>query len=511
MIKKIFGGAGTGKTTWMLNQLEQELKEIPIERIAFVTHTVAAKVEAKERVIKQLGTVTDKQLLFFKTIHGICYNQLSLRKENVMQPKDYVEFGDDIGIQFSTNFTSDTDIDGLPVGYNLSQGNEILAVRQYAAANMKLVSEIPGEWPRWVSHKIMRRIIIGFKNFKQQHAKFDFVDMLEMYLESGEPLPIDVLFIDEAQDLSKLQWEVVHKFMEKAQRVYIAGDDDQSIYPFIGADPYGFLQHPYDETEILPITYRLHSNIWAFALSIISMVSRRQEKEITPRSTEGEIEYWNIDPLYLDIEHPGTTMIIARHNNQLNEISKDLKKRGVSFTHRGKSITETKHSQAVHSYFIMRQGKNIGLRKAANLLDIIGNKTGAKSLRDRARENPGMLINGVDLQEQFEFDWNLPWVTYIGNSTYDLQRNEIIRNILNNSGIDALANSPRIDLTTYHGSKGREADHVILFTDCYNKAWKSSQINPDGERRLSYVGVTRAREKLTIVLPQTDMYMRSLR
>jgi ATP-dependent exoDNAse (exonuclease V) beta subunit len=45
-----------------------------------------------------------------------------------------------------------------------------------------------------------------------------------------------VLFIDEAQDLSLLQWEMVRKIWGEAEKTYIAGDDDQAIFKWAGAD-----------------------------------------------------------------------------------------------------------------------------------------------------------------------------------------------------------------------------------------------------------------------------------
>ena len=42
--------------------------------------------------------------------------------------------------------------------------------------------------------------------------------------------------MDESQDLSLLQWNIVWKLMEKAKRTVIAGDDDQAIYRWAGAD-----------------------------------------------------------------------------------------------------------------------------------------------------------------------------------------------------------------------------------------------------------------------------------
>ena len=49
--------------------------------------------------------------------------------------------------------------------------------------------------------------------------------------------PLEVLILDEAQDFTPLQWSVIYKMVDKVKRIYLAGDDDQGIYKWNGADP----------------------------------------------------------------------------------------------------------------------------------------------------------------------------------------------------------------------------------------------------------------------------------
>lgn len=509
-VNKIYGAPGTGKTTRMLDLLQQEVESgTPLERIAFVTHTVAAKLEAKERIQRVMPITREaEQLRYFRTIHGICYIINGLKRENVMQPNDYLKFGDEIGVSFSNNFTSDIDIDGLPIGFAISQGNEILAARQFAAAQGKFVSEVPDEWPIWATPSLMRDVIVGYEEWKEKNAKFDFVDMLMLYDKYGEALNIDVMFIDEAQDLSKFQWQIVDKMMKKAKRVYIAGDDDQSIYAFIGSDRYGFLDHCADNIEILPVTYRLKSNVWNFAQNIIQGVEKRQSKKIEVRADGGIVDYYNGDLLYLDIEHSRSTMIIARHHKQLQDLAASLDARGIPYKGRGREIAGTTHALMIHAYFRARKGENITLREAARIYAIIGDKNTQKQLLTEARSDPSKMIGKDGMKD---INWDAPWDQYLAKTSADIKKNEIIRNALNNVGLSCLTTEPSVSLMTYHASKGREADHVVLLTDCFRKAYDYGNRNPDDEKRLSYVGVTRAREHLTIIPPKTTMYMRSLR
>ena len=58
---------------------------------------------------------------------------------------------------------------------------------------------------------------------------------------------------------------------------------------------------------------------------------------------------------------------------------------------------------------------------------------------------------------------------------------------------------PRITASTIHGSKGGEADNVVLFTDLSPAADEDMRINPDDMHRVFYVGVTRTKKNLYIV------------
>jgi superfamily I DNA/RNA helicase len=62
--------------------------------------------------------------------------------------------------------------------------------------------------------------------------------------------------------------------------------------------------------------------------------------------------------------------------------------------------------------------------------------------------------------------------------------------------------TPRIELSTIHGSKGGEADNVVLFTDVSPAASKAAEDDPDELHRVFYVGVTRTRQNLYLIEPE---------
>ena len=61
--------------------------------------------------------------------------------------------------------------------------------------------------------------------------------MIERAIDEVNFPPLKILILDEAQDCTPLQWSVIYKMADKIDRIYLAGDDDQGIYKWNGADP----------------------------------------------------------------------------------------------------------------------------------------------------------------------------------------------------------------------------------------------------------------------------------
>src|SRR5690606_1102504 len=79
-------------------------------------------------------------------------------------------------------------------------------------------------------------IASSFVAYKRAHGFVDYTDMLTLFLAKKTMPRFKKLYIDEAQDLSQLQWRIVHRLMENSDEVVVAGDDDQAIFRWSGAD-----------------------------------------------------------------------------------------------------------------------------------------------------------------------------------------------------------------------------------------------------------------------------------
>jgi superfamily I DNA/RNA helicase len=70
---------------------------------------------------------------------------------------------------------------------------------------------------------------------------------------------------------------------------------------------------------------------------------------------------------------------------------------------------------------------------------------------------------------------------------------------------EPMLKEPRIRISTIHAAKGGEAEHVLLTTDMSYRIWSKMQDEPDDELRCWFVGATRCKESLHIVMPRTNM------
>ena len=124
---------------------------------------------------------------------------------------------------------------------------------------------------RILSHELER--------YKKEHTLIDFNDMILEFVKSDASPAFDVVFIDEAQDLSLIQWDMAKSIWNKSGDSYIAGDDDQAIFRWAGADVDSFIAQT---GKILNLTqsYRIPRAVHDVAMKIIGRVSNRLAKKM---------------------------------------------------------------------------------------------------------------------------------------------------------------------------------------------------------------------------------------
>ena len=285
---KVVGPPGTGKTRRLLNEVQKYVnKGIKLNRIGYFAFTRKAANEARDRFLKVKTELTKKDIKYFQTLHSLAFNQLGLREENVMQDLNYKAIGESCGIQikyasYETNhwngiFSSDSEYLSL---INLARVKQISPIEQFDL----------NEHLSKIERDKLEAIEAEIKNYKKVYGLIDFTDMIQKFLDKEVTPNFDVIFVDEAQDLSLIQWSMINKIeKDTGCDVWVAGDDDQAIFGWAGADVDSFIN--YDAKEI-PLTKseRVPSIIQKIALNVINRIEEnRIDKEYFPKSESGQI------------------------------------------------------------------------------------------------------------------------------------------------------------------------------------------------------------------------------
>ena len=82
----------------------------------------------------------------------------------------------------------------------------------------------------------LKQFVYDLNQYKKEYNLIDFTDMIKEFVLLDKSPKFDVVFIDEAQDLSRSQWGMAKCIWDKTKHTYIAGDDDQAIFRWAGAD-----------------------------------------------------------------------------------------------------------------------------------------------------------------------------------------------------------------------------------------------------------------------------------
>ena len=164
---------------------------------------------------------------------------------------------------------------------------------------------------------------------------YEFSDMIKLFINKEKHLALDAIFLDEAQDLNPLQWRMFFNIEALCKRSYIAGDDDQTIFKFQGADPNIFidLEGERDDQEK---SYRVPKAVHRQALKILPHITKRVKKKWYAKDEEGEF----IDNCFLEeIDFSrGEWMILATTNKLLEEFSEHFYRKGIRIFGKNNSI-----------------------------------------------------------------------------------------------------------------------------------------------------------------------------
>ena len=591
----ILAGAGSGKTTVLVNRVEHIISShlaTPWQVLA-ITFTNKAAGELRERLVSAIGEEAND--IWAYTFHSCCSRILR-------------RFGEKIG--YTNHFTIyDTD-DSRRV---MKQCQKQLGIEDKLINHKSILAEIsrakdslisPEEYKQTAQNDFRKsKIAECYELYQAQLKKSDAMDFDDIIfntvklLEENEDVrnlyqtQFKYVMVDEYQDTNHAQYVLTSLLADKYKNICVVGDDDQSIYRFRGATIENILsfENHYKGSKVIRLeeNYRSTQNILDGANAVISHNKNRKGKTLFTRSgsgdkivyktvmSESEESQYIIDEIVKNVNNGmkySDHAILYRMNAQSRNLEVMLTKSGIS--HRiigGHRFFDRKEIKDIVSYLavINNPSDNVRLQRIinvpkraigdtmfANVLEIgAGLGMSAFEVCERADEfqktsrSASKLMNFTkmirDFQECIENGMGLndllqevldvtKYLDYLQEEpeTYedrvnnikelssmfikyeeeseDANLSEFLEDVALISDIDSYnEDEDAVVLMTLHSAKGLEFP-VVFIPGMEEGIFPGNQSmfseeDLEEERRLAYVGITRAKKKLYLISSQQRM------
>jgi superfamily I DNA/RNA helicase len=307
-------------------------------------------------------------------------------------------------------------------------------------------------------------------------AVIDFDDQLFMPIIYGVNFTkFDWILVDEAQDLSDIQIEMIKRMGGQNSRYLFVGDRRQSLYAFRGADSRAMdrIKAELNCNELpLSVTYRCPRTVVEYA--------RRYEPTIEARDNapDGEVRFGGH---YFDADYQAGDMVICRRSVPVVTLAYTLLGRRIPCRVQGRDIAEG----------IKALVRKLRARSAADLLVKLANW----------EQRQIALLVAAEEEEKVE------QVTDKANT---------LRVIVQSSGAETVeqveqeieglfsGDGPCVLLSTVHRAKGLEADRVFVIDHDNTPKYARSEEALEQEKNIKYVAVTRAKSVLVFVSTSAD-------
>lgn len=320
---------------------------------------------------------------------------------------------------------------------------------------------------------------------KHDLSQIDYTDMIwlpNVLFCKPIGMQYDWIFVDEAQDLSVCQREIILKCRKINTRMCLVGDSEQSLYAFSSADPESFkMLKELPNTSSLPlsISYRCANKIVDFASKIVPTIEPNND------GREGEVKY-NVQ---LDEIKDGD-MVLCRNNAPLMQVYVDFIKQGKKCFIRGKDIgLNLKNMVKRTGIDVLNknlQEDGVFIRLYDSLFDIINDIIGKYNVTYHDAVESAIVSNRLDMIKALEI------------LSDDINTADELIEKINNIFSDRKKGG--ISLSTIHKAKGLEAENVYI---ACRHLMPSSRAKKDWEIRqeynLMYVAYTRAKNILGFI------------
>lgn len=591
----ILAGAGSGKTRVLTTRIGylMEDKNVKAENILAITFTNKAANEMRERVEETLEGVDTKEM-WITTFHSCCVRILRKSINKIGYNRSFVIYDSPDQVTLIKDCMRELDISdkAFDPKYVLScisnAKDKLYSPKKYIKLNEGDISKTK-----------IGEIYALYQDRLKRNSALDFDDLImktvELFKECPEILDyyrnkFRYIMVDEYQDTSKAQYELIKLLAKQHQNICVVGDDDQSIYGWRGADIRNILEfeRDYDDVKIVKLeqNYRSTQVILDAANHVISNNTERKRKKLWSEKKEGQLikiqlaenEIEEGDFIsntitymkkYEDREYKDFA-VLYRANAQARSVEDALNRAGIPYNiYGGIKFYERKEIKDIIAYLRVIQNpqddislkriinvprRGIGLRTIEKIEDRSSLKEESlysvlidiEDNSDISRKARASISEFVDLMSTLRSFTDVYTVSQIIEKLLDVTgyKDELLKE-KNNEGEDRLENlqelisvalefestsedksleafltnialnvepddeeetEDRVSLMTIHSSKGLEFP-VVFLAGLEEKIFPIARAiqsmrdsDIEEERRLCYVGITRAKEELFLTL-----------
>ena len=531
------GPPGCGKTTYLARQVVHASSKYGRTGVvvASLTRAAAAEVAGRKTQLprRNIGT------LHAHAFHalgrpGLCETSEGLKEWNAFAPSSTYKIDGKYAVDPENAAPEQAVFD--------TQGAELL--NQASVLRQRM---IPVEgWPPRV-----KRFHAKWEAWKVHANRRDFTDLIEDAIEKVDELPgnPDVILLDEAQDMSKLEMTWAVQIGMKAKQFVIVGDPDQNLYQWRGSDPEAFYQAEAATESVLSQSYRVPAAVHERAVAWVETIPGRRSIDYNPRFNDPSDplsgtamgscteagHYWK-DPTSLvrqiekDLAVTGQdVMVLASCGYMLVPLIRELRDRGIPFHNPYRTNNGAWNPMRAGRRllaFKRPDGKVWGdenrmwtwedLKAWMEVMQARGNivhggkaVVESRQIKDKFGDDGSKeevdLFKALHLFEEehwdavmgMDIDW---WERCLKHA--DRQRQDYPLRIARMHGAAVLRQRPRLVLGTIHSVKGGEARRVYVFPDlsatAHYHGYKKVGQSHDAVVRQFYVAMTRASEDLIL-------------
>ena len=545
---------GAGKTHTLISRyVNLVLKHnVKPESVLLITFTK----KAGQEMLKRLEDIIPDKLPFHVgSLHGLCYRILQKYNNINYTVLDEYETKDLIKIEANNILDNVNKQELSEEEINIIKSKITTIIEQASLTYPLSFKQILKKMNLSKYLTLINQIYKNFSKRKRQENLVDFNDLMILFCEflkstksSDFVNSINYIFFDEYQDINPIQNYILSVFKEKTN-IMVVGDDAQSIYSFRGSSVEFILNCPY-EKYLLVENYRSTPSIVNFCENIIKNNTSQFDKNVkSVQQLEGikpdihgfkyqKNQYdWIVNDIIRKVNNGvklSQMVILARKNDLITQIELELLQAKISYVKQlGTALLDKPHIKDFLAFIIVYFNPKstihfkriISLHKGWNINTANQLVESTDNIMNKIKEYPTLsgLDNLYNILLHKETDYEiaseiLKYLEKLKNNEEMITDIRYLLSFLKNSSLKQFITNLYLNieiqtvsenvlfLSTVHGSKGLEWDHVYLidvnstdFPAIRNNQYFIDEINEiEEERRLFYVACSRAKKNLTI-------------